>query len=626
MSARNRLLSLIVLTCLAATGILILAAVVAAGATSFAPTSPADTPGPLPNDCQDVTGVGEDPPVCCAFGYVYYDGMPVTGAQVTIQGPGGSLPTTTSTGSASTAAYYRTSLSAAPLTVSPGETITVTATYSGSTGSAVYQATAGGQQLDIVIPQAGSQPPIGTINYIYPNPARPGVDTVAFAGSGADADGGSIAAWEWTSSLDGALSTQENFLRPAANLLAGTHTISLRVQDNEGQWSEPVMRTLNVGQPDTPTPTATACAPTNVSGLIASDTTWDRTCGPYIVTGNVLVNSGVRLTIAPGVQVRFNSGKSLQIDGELVARGTSSNPIIFTSNTSASPGAWGYILFADSSVDATYDAGGNYTNGSVLEYCLVEYAGGAGVSNNGAVRMDNAHPFINHCTITNNSASGIYAYNLSGEVKITNSVITNNISSSTSGGGIGVTGGTVIISNNTISNNTASCSYGSCGGGGGVYVASNVATIIYNTISGNKALGGSYGYYSGTDGGGGVYVYGGTAYVSSNIISNNTASLGGGGVYVFGTTADISKNHIVHNTAGSPYGGGNSGGGIGIHSSSNTTVTDNVISYNVISGDGGGIHVYGSSSTISHNIITHNQTASACFRQFNRTFPSKLTH
>jgi hypothetical protein len=186
--------------------------VIVVNVSNALPAFPADTPGPLPNDCQDVTGVDEDPPVCCAFGYVYYDGVPVTGAQVTIQGPGGSLPTTTSTGAASTDPYYRASLSASPPGVTPGDTITVTATYSGSTASAVYQAAAGGQQVDVVIQTAGSQPPIGTINYIHPNPARPGVDTVAFAGSGADADGGSIAAWEWTSSLDGSLSTQEDFL------------------------------------------------------------------------------------------------------------------------------------------------------------------------------------------------------------------------------------------------------------------------------------------------------------------------------------------------------------------------------------------------------------------------------
>ena len=96
MSARNRLLSLIAVICLVAGGILIIAAVVAAGAMNSTPAFPPDTPGPLPNDCQDVTGLGVDPPVCCAFGYVYYDAMPVTGAQVTIQSASGVFTTTTS--------------------------------------------------------------------------------------------------------------------------------------------------------------------------------------------------------------------------------------------------------------------------------------------------------------------------------------------------------------------------------------------------------------------------------------------------------------------------------------------------------------------------------------------------
>jgi len=103
-------------------------------------------------------------------------------------------------------------------------------------------------------------------------------------------------------------------------------------------------------------PTARA---TDVGGIIDTDTTWTLAGSPYIVTSNVLVNSGVTLTIEPCVVVKFNSGRALQIDGELIAQGTPTNPITFTSNAGASPGAWGYILFTDTSMDATYDAGGN---------------------------------------------------------------------------------------------------------------------------------------------------------------------------------------------------------------------------------------------------------------------------
>jgi len=43
---------------------------------------------------------------------------------------------------------------------------------------------------------------------------------------------------------------------------------------------------------------------TNVSGTISIDTTWTKAAGPYIVTGNILVNSAISLTIEPGVIIK----------------------------------------------------------------------------------------------------------------------------------------------------------------------------------------------------------------------------------------------------------------------------------------------------------------------------------
>lgn len=259
-------------------------------------------------------------------------------------------------------------------------------------------------------------------------------------------------------------------------------------------------------------PNSLISADTNVSGYISADTTWTSANSPYVVTGNIVVKSGVTLTIEPGVTVKTDSGKSIQVDGTIIAKGTSASKITFTKNSSSN---WGYILFSDSSTDAAYDTGGNYTSGSILEYCVVEYAGGASVSDNGAVRINGAYPLINYCTIKNNSASGIYAWNLSdGTLKITNNTISNN--SASNGGGIYSYSSpyytTVTISGNTISNNTASSD------GGGIYSYSYTEQAYYITISGNT-------------------------------ISNNTASSSGGGIYTDGGNVTVSKNGLTMNSA-----------------------------------------------------------------------------
>ena len=75
-----------------------------------------------------------------------------------------------------------------------------------------------------------------------------------------------------------------------------------------------------------------AVGPTYVSGIISSDTTWTEANSPYIVTGNVLVNQNINLIIKPGVTVKFDADKYLQVDGTLYAVATESQMILFTSN------------------------------------------------------------------------------------------------------------------------------------------------------------------------------------------------------------------------------------------------------------------------------------------------------
>ena len=373
--------------------------------------------------------------------------------------------------------------------------------------------------------------------------------------------------------------------------------------------------------------TAIGEADTEVSGIIGSDTTWILLDSPYIVIGNVVVLQGVTLTIESGVMVKFESGMTLRIDGELISIGTQENMVTFTSNLAiASAGDWEYILFTDSSADATYDPGGNYTGGSILEYCIVEYAGGSGV------RLEKANPFISFCTIQKNSGSGISIRTYSGTMKISNCTITDNpgygidapfgvasmiISNNTITSGIYNYSGAIHISNNNITggvslqshyNTPITISNNNISFGGIHYDSEDVDlkdatfTITGNTISYND----SYGV-------GGIclkvnsypYSYNGMVTISDNTIRNNkrTSSQGGGGIYcsIFAASTSeciISNNMISNNSATNGPGGG-------INCVYSSTIRDNIIMNNTAASYGGGICTK-FTSHIRNNVIINN--------------------
>jgi len=174
---------------------------------------------------------------------------------------------------------------------------------------------------------------------------------------------------------------------------------------------------------------------TEVGGPIISDTTWTAVNSPYIAVESVEVWEGVTLIIEPGVTVKFDSHKKLQVNGELIARGTGSSPIIFTSNQPApAPGDWGNIEFTSTAITTTMDADGSYIGGSILRYCVVEYAG------YDASSAIEAHSLlIDHCTVRDNDARGIRNSGTQSTLsRITNNYVSENSNSSGqfSGGGI----------------------------------------------------------------------------------------------------------------------------------------------------------------------------------------------
>lgn len=145
---------------------------------------------------------------------------------------------------------------------------------------------------------------------------------------------------------------------------------------------------------------------TTVSGIIETDTTWTKEHSPYIVTGDIVVKRSVKLTIQPGVEVRFDGFYSLTVQGILIADGMASVQILFTSNKSASEMKdWKGIVF-----DNTND------DDSLLRYVKIQYADTGIFSlsskprifdctirkNQNGITLNSLSPIINHCIITDN--------------------------------------------------------------------------------------------------------------------------------------------------------------------------------------------------------------------------------
>ena len=310
-------------------------------------------------------------------------------------------------------------------------------------------------------------------------------------------------------------------------------------------------------------------ADTYVSGVITSDTTWTKANSPYIVTSNLMIMENVTLTIEPGVTIKFNKSTGLKNNGRLIAMGTEENMIIFTSNQETpNLNDWIGIQFDSDAIGANIDEKGNYLDGSILDFCSIEYA--ESIQN----IYENISLYISNCFI---EGGGIYT---TGEKsKIFNNIINGYVTASGDNfivsyneinGCFAVLGDNTTILNNYIRN---------CGID---YRGSN-AQIINNTISNNEGSGIYCNQWNG-------YNQDANAVILNNIIENN-----GGGIYIpmahNGGKNIVIQYNLIQNNAGD--GISNAGDNITIL---NNTITDN----------GSGISHYANNLTCTQNNIYDN--------------------
>ncbi len=91
-------------------------------------------------------------------------------------------------------------------------------------------------------PGGENQPPI-VVSLSISKSSAVRNETITFSGEGTDSDG-NLVGYQWRSSLDGILSTQQSF--STSTLSVGTHTIYFKVMDDDATWSTEKTTTVTI--------------------------------------------------------------------------------------------------------------------------------------------------------------------------------------------------------------------------------------------------------------------------------------------------------------------------------------------------------------------------------------------
>ncbi len=250
---------------------------------------------------------------------------------------------------------------------------------------------------------------------------------------------------------------------------------------------------------------------TLASGTIAQNTSWQYNVR---LVSDVTVPNGVTLTVLPGASVKSYLGYALNINGKLIANGTSSSRITFTSDgATPAPGDWWGIYcsgggpdtltfcdikYAETGLWLQNTAANSYMQNDTVQYSF--YTGyGVYVSNTGTA---NRSLRMYKCGIKSNDGIGLRVSNA--KVSVSYSRIEDNGRQYISSGVYVVNGARVFFDSSRIQNNIGS-GLKISGLGSRILLTPDSSRTGYNTVtqhgvselyllnSGSAFLGGGYG-------------------------------------------------------------------------------------------------------------------------------------
>jgi len=346
-------------------------------------------------------------------------------------------------------------------------------------------------------------------------------------------------------------------------------------------------------------------AQTSISGGNVSGT-WSLTKSPYKISGNILIPDGSTLTIEPGVEILFQGHYKLFCNGRIVAKGTSTLPILFTAVDTTI--GW---------VGLRFDGTSTTNDTSFLKNCIFSYG-----------RVVNS--------ISDNQGGAIYFNNFS-KCVIDSSNFVNNYALY-GGGAIYCTYSSPIITYSYFKNNKANNGgdgielwYGSSPNlryntfiGCGIYAYNSYSEIYNNYFKGSRQgaltcfnspitflrniVDSNYNDNGG--GGGGVLAYSSGINILNNIFKRNYTLNGGGAITLYdGSGNVIANNLIVNNAAGNLQAGATFGGGAIHCRNSSPYIINNTICNNYSITNGGGLTCdLNSNPSIRNTIFFNNRT------------------